>query len=101
MTATVSPFRGACRAGRCTRRGLASVLAMLYLVLFATLAVGFSEGVSLCSQIADNERDTELARMVTDSGMSFMRYQLGQMNLPQGTNSVNLMANTATAWGPT
>lgn len=85
--------------GRPGRRGIASVLAMLYLMLFATLAVGFAEATVLCGQMAKNERSTELARGAADSGMSFVRFQLGQMNLPQGTNSSNLMANVVSQLG--
>jgi hypothetical protein len=85
-----------------TRRhsnGMASVLAMLFLVLFATLAVGFVATTSMSSQVARNEQYLATARLSADAGMEFMRYQLGSMNLPIGTTSATLLANTATQLG--
>lgn len=72
---------------------------MLFLVLFATLAVGFTVATEMSAQIADNERQLALARMAADSGMEYIRYQLGSMVLANGTNSSNLLTNTATALG--
>jgi Tfp pilus assembly protein PilX len=83
------------------RRGLASVLAMLFLVLFATLAVGFSAATSMNAQISRNERALQQAESAADGGMQFIRYQLGQMTLPPGpapTDS-NLLNETAAALG--
>lgn len=77
------------------RRGSASVLAMLYLVLFSTLAVGFFTATTMSTQISKNERDMEVARLAADSGLTYMRLQLGAMNLPLGTNSANLLTNVA------
>jgi len=81
------------------RRGSASVLAMLYLVLFSTLAVGFFTATTMSGQISKNEKEMELARLSADSGTTFMRLQLGAMNLPLGTNSVNLLSNVAAQLG--
>ena len=81
------------------RKGLASVLAMLYLVLFSTLAVGFYEATSLSAQVSRNEMGMEMGRSAADSGLQYMRYQLGSMMLPPGTNSGNLLTNVATALG--
>jgi hypothetical protein len=74
---------------------MAAVIAMLFLVLFATLAVGFLVTTEMSSQIAGNEQKLGLARMSADSGMEFIRYQLGSITLPSGTNSSNILANTA------
>lgn len=81
------------------RRGVASVLAMLYLVLFATLAVGFAEASGLNSQVARNERNLAQARASSDAGLAFARYCLGAMTLPMGTNNSNLLSNVATQLG--
>src|SRR5689334_3030527 len=64
------------------RRGIASVLAMLYLVLFSTLAVGFYVAATMAAQIASNERALNQAQAACDGGMQFMRYQLGAMTIP-------------------
>src|SRR5689334_24201031 len=74
------------------RKGVASVLAMLYMVLFATLAVGFAEATVMNAQISRNQRNLEQSRVSADAGLSFARYYLGSMTLPMGTTSANLLA---------
>ena len=44
------------------RHGLASLLAMLFLLLFATLAVGFYTASAMSSQISSNEQKLSLAQ---------------------------------------
>jgi len=78
------------------RRGTAVILSMMFLILFSTLAVGFAVATEMSSQIAGNERNLSLARTSAESGMTFIRYQLGSITLPNGTNSSNLLQNTAT-----
>lgn len=82
--------------GNARRRGLASVLAMLFLVLFSTLAVGFYAATTLSAQVAKNERRLTTAQSAAESGMEFMRYQLGVITVPPGTPSTQLLT---TVWG--
>jgi len=77
--------------GNVRRRGLASVLAMLFLVLFSTLAVGFYAATTLSAQVAKNERSLTTAQSAAESGMEFMRYQLGIITVPPGTPSNQLL----------
>ena len=77
--------------GNARRRGLASVLAMLFLVLFSTLAVGFYAATTLSAQVAKNERSLTTAQSSAESGMEFMRYQLGIITVPPGTPSNQLL----------
>ena len=63
------------------RRGLASVLAMLYLILISTLAIGFFVATTLSAQIAKNERGLSRAQAAADGGMQFVRYQLGAVTI--------------------
>jgi len=77
------------------RRGTAVVLAMLFLVLFSALAVGFTIATEMSSQISGNERDLALSRQSAEAGMMFVRYQLGVITLPSGTTNANLLQNTA------
>ncbi len=77
--------------GNTRRRGLASVLAMLFLVLFSTLAVGFYAATTLSAQVAKNERSLTTAQSAAESGMEFMRYQLGIITVPPGTPSNQLL----------
>lgn len=63
------------------RRGMTSLLAMLYLVLFGTLSIGFYAATVTQSQIVSNDERTALAQMASESGMDFMRYQLGRVTI--------------------
>src|SRR5688500_12889486 len=63
------------------RRGMTSLLAMLYLVLFGTLSIGFYAATTTQSQIVANDERTALAQMASESGMDFMRYQLGRVTI--------------------
>jgi hypothetical protein len=67
------------------RRGLTSVLAMLYLVLFGTLAIGFYAATNTQSQIVANDERVARAHLACESGMDFMRYQLGRVHIAPGT----------------
>ena len=79
------------------RRGLSSVLAMLYLVLFSTLAVGFTAATAINAQISRNERFLQQADSAADGGMQFIRYQLGSMTIPPGTTTAQLLQAAATS----
>jgi len=67
------------------RRGITSMLAMLYLVLFATLAVGFYASTGTSAQVSTNEQRRYRALGAAESGMDFMRYQLFQTAVPPTT----------------
>jgi hypothetical protein len=60
---------------------MTSLLAMLYLVLFGTLAIGFYAATTTQSQIVSNDERVALAQMAAESGMDFMRYQLGRVTI--------------------
>jgi len=69
------------------RRAIASMLAMLYLVLFAMLAVGFYATTNTAGQVSINEQRRYRALGAAESGMDFARYQLFQVSvLPTTTN---------------
>jgi Tfp pilus assembly protein PilX len=68
-----------------SRRGVTAMLAMLYLVLFSTLAIGFYAAVGTSVQVVGNERRTANAMLAAESGLQFMRYQLANVNIPQST----------------
>src|SRR5437667_1899440 len=68
------------------RRGMTAVLAMLYLTLFSTLAVGFYAAVGTSVQMAHNEQDINRSWLAADSAMSFMRYQLNRVNISPTIN---------------
>jgi hypothetical protein len=82
---------------RRSRRGVTLVIAMLFTVLFATLAIGFYTATTLSAQIARNERRITEAQHGIDSGMQFMRYKLGQVSIPADTTDANMPAKIEAA----
>lgn len=75
--------RGAVRPGAARgRRGITSVLAMLYLVIFAALALGFYATTNVSAQISANERRGNEAQQAAESGVHFLRYHLSAVNVP-------------------
>src|SRR5687767_2408718 len=74
----VTPGRPA--AGR--RTGAAAVIAMVFMVLFASLAVGFYAQTSIAVQLGHNEQRMLHARNAAESGMEFMRYHLALVQIP-------------------
>src|SRR4051794_16968168 len=81
------------------RRGVVCVIAMVFLVLFAVLAVGFAECEVMNAQISRNEKCQQQAMSAAESGLAFVRYQFGKFSLPAGTDSTNLIANVAARLG--
>jgi hypothetical protein len=74
------------------RRGMSSVLAMLFLIIFSTMAVGFYATTATQSQVAASDRRIARAYTAAESGMDFMRYQLGGVSIPPGTASDDVVA---------
>jgi len=71
---------------------MTAMLAMLYLSLFSTLAVGFYGAVASSVQLASNDQHIADANFAADSGMGFMRYQLYQLTIPIGTTQDQYLA---------
>jgi len=81
------------------RRGIASVLAMLYLVLFSVMAIGFYAATTMATQISRNERRISDSQLAAESGLQFMRYQLGQVDISTGTLQADLLPKVCTELG--
>jgi Tfp pilus assembly protein PilX len=60
-------------------------MAMLYLVLFTTLALGFYSATTMSVQVAKNERSLTVSQFAAESGLQFARYQLGTVVIPTNT----------------
>jgi Tfp pilus assembly protein PilX len=73
------------------RRGVTSVIAMLFLVLIGTLALGFYTSVTTASALAKNDRRAARALMAAESGIQFMRNRLAHTSIPPATPSANLL----------
>ena len=72
------------------RRGITSALAMLYLALFSTLALGFYACVTTAVQVSSNEQQTSRALLAAESGMAFMKFHLANLGIPPGTEQTQL-----------
>jgi hypothetical protein len=76
---------------RSRRHGVTSMLAMIYLVLFTTLAVGFYASTTISTQISANERRGMDAQLAAETGMDFMRNALYQVIVPHRTTNGNIL----------
>src|SRR3954466_354886 len=82
-----------------SRRGAAAILAMMYLSIFASMAVGFYASTNTQALVSFAERDAANGLSAAESGSDFMRYQMMNITLPYGTNTPNLMTNTTLVLG--
>lgn len=73
------------------RRGAAAVMAMLFLVLFSVLAVGFYSASTMGAQLSRNDRNVADAQLAAESGLGFIRFQLAQVVIPPGTATENMV----------
>ena len=84
---TVSGDRSSMVRGRHHRRGGVSILAMLYLSLFAMLAITFSAMSSSGVQVAANQRRVQKAYLAAESGLQVARdFLLTVEDLPKSKN---------------
>lgn len=81
------------------RRGIASVLAMLFLILFSVLAIGFYASSTLSAQVSRNEKVAAEAQLAAESGLQFMRYQLGCVDIATNTANSSLLPAVSTELG--
>ena len=75
------------------------MLAMLYVVLFSVLAIGFYETTSLSAQISNNDRILSLAQSAADGGMQYVRYQLGQITIDPTVQTTGMLDAVAQQLG--
>lgn len=78
------------RARITVRRGATAIIAMLYLVLFSSLAVGFAAATQTSVQVAYNEDAAQRAMLAAESGMDFVRFHLSQLNINRKTKPEQL-----------
>lgn len=74
------------------RQGITAVLAMLYLVLFSALAIGFYTAANTNIAVVENDKRITQAMMAAESGMDFLRFQLAQVEIPYGTTQAQLFS---------
>jgi hypothetical protein len=76
--------------GHTPRRGVASVMAMVFMVVFSALALGFYAATTTASQVAGNERRSMSAQSAAESGIQFLRYHLSALDIPPGLTNDQL-----------
>src|SRR5438477_9987343 len=67
---------------KCARSGMTAVLAMLYLTLMASLALGFYSASNTAVLVSTNEQRVERARLAAESGLDFARFNLSRVSIP-------------------
>jgi len=72
-------------------RGITSVLAMLYLIIFSALALGFYTQSTLSSQVSSSERRLNESQAAAESGLQFMRYWLSTLDVPGDTPKAKVL----------
>jgi hypothetical protein len=77
-----------------SRRGVTAVLAMMYLMLFSTLALGFFATMTSSGQLSGNDQRSTEARLAAESGMHFMKYHLKDMRVPKEARRSTILAAT-------
>src|SRR5688572_20942504 len=88
--------RGANPGATPRRRGVASVLAMMYLLIFAALALGFYAATNMSAQLSSNEKRTIEAQLAAESAVAFLQYHLSAVNIPGGLTSEQAFAELNT-----
>jgi hypothetical protein len=77
------------------RRGITAVLAMLFLVLFASLAIGFYAATNTSVIVAHNENSTAKSLLAAETGMDFVRFELSRISIPPNTPSEEVFTHVA------
>jgi hypothetical protein len=68
------------------RRGVTAVLAMLFMILFATLAIGFVALIGSSTQISHNDAESARTMLAAESAMQFARYHLARIDIEKDAN---------------
>ena len=64
-----------------------SLMSMIFLVLFSTLAIGFYASTTTQMEVSVNDQRVLIAQTSAESGMDFLRYHLSQVCIPPNTAS--------------
>jgi Tfp pilus assembly protein PilX len=79
------------------QEGIAYVLALILLAMFASMAVAFVAAGDMNAGISRNTVSARLAQHATESGLAFALRQFKLNLLPASTTSANLIANLSSA----
>jgi Tfp pilus assembly protein PilX len=73
------------------RKGITAVLAMLFLVLFSTLALAFYSTTTTAVALAKNDVKNSRALRAAESGVQFMRYHLAHTRIQPDTADAEVL----------
>src|SRR5688572_20373682 len=73
------------KTNRPARKGVTAVLAMLYLTLMASLALGFYSASNTAVMVSHNEQRVERARLAAESGIQFVHFHISRILIPPKT----------------
>ena len=82
------------------RAGIAYLLALVLLVVFATVGLALSSAANLSLRTSDNYCAAAAARLEAEGGMSFMLRELAALRLPGTTNQASFLTNLMSALTP-
>src|SRR3954465_13531617 len=71
-----------CGTRQGARPGMTAVLAMLYLTLMASLALGFYSATNTAVLVSTNEQRVERCDLAAESGLDFSRFNLSRVSIP-------------------
>lgn len=77
------------------RHGVTSLLAMIYLIIFSALAIGFYTSTTTAVLVANNEKKITLSHTAAEGGAEFIRYQLAAIDVPPGTPDDEIFSHVA------
>ena len=80
-----------CDPVRRQRRGVTSMLAMIYLILCSSLALGFYYSISTAIAVGDNSSAISHARLAAESGMEIIRVPLSRLVIPPSADAKNII----------
>ena len=78
------------------RKGIASILAILFLAIFATMAVVYAEGAGTNLTCADNQSNILQARLSAESGVAYLSSVMETLQFT-GTPSGQALLDAAAA----
>lgn len=73
------------------RRGIASIVALIFLVMFAAIAVAFTAATNQTVLRAENHQHAETALARAESGLNFLTYVLKRATLPASAKGAALL----------
>ena len=77
------------------RRGVALIIAMIFLVVFSSLAVSIVSMSGTNIQISNNQHNANVAFTATESGLEVFRYWLSDLSVPQSLASAERLTTIA------